>query len=122
MVLGDILFIASFVLLPVAIVIAGIWALRSLGKARSVRTVETTILQTTEEFPLVPGPDWTGSVQPAHADPVSSSATIEDPAPRTYRVPDYRGRSGGIVKRTPAGSNHSRRRTRPGGSKQDRAA
>jgi hypothetical protein len=98
---GDVLFVAAFIILPLLIIVLSVVALRALNRRPRLRErfLGGDAEETTAEFQLPPR-DWAESVQPTRGRranlPAETSPEITN---RQFRVPAYRARSGGIVRR-----------------------
>jgi hypothetical protein len=102
---GDVLFVAAFIILPLLIIVLSVVALRALNRRPRYRDRVLTgdVEETTAEFQLPPR-DWAESVQPTRGQratrPVDESPEATNAVTnREFRVPAYRARSGGIVRR-----------------------
>ena len=91
--LGDVLFVAAFIVLPLGIVVLCLWALRPPKRPARHGDAESAMTTT------LPARDWSLSVQPVRR--ASPRTTL--PAGRAFCTPAYRGRSGGVVRRLGSG-------------------
>ncbi|HET7035304.1 MAG TPA: hypothetical protein VFI42_06430 [Thermomicrobiaceae bacterium] len=106
--LGDLGFIAAFIILPILIVILCVSALRSLGRRSAAPPPAAPEPEDTQPTDVLPAPsrDWAATVRPSRG-----RAHTQTEA-RTFRPPAYRGRSGGAVRRV---DTTAVRRTRDSG-------
>jgi hypothetical protein len=97
---GDVLYVGAFIILPLLIVAMSVVALRSLNRRplRQARYETAELEDMTSEFPVQPR-DWVASIQPTRG-----QRAVPEPPPastnkKIYRIPAYRARSGGVVRR-----------------------
>ncbi len=104
---GDISFIAAFIILPLGIVALSVMALRTLSQRQHrpiARFRDTSVerpVETTQELPITEAPeprDWAASVRPTRG-PVAQEQAKVDAHPHAFKVPTYRGRTKGVVRR-----------------------
>jgi len=120
--LGDLSFIAAFVIFPLVIVALSVMALRTLSRHERrplARFSSNNPAESTQELPIAPRDvpsaergekrDWSESVQPTRG-PAAKAEAHGQAATTTFKVPTYRGRSTGVVRRI---SFQSKARTRP---------
>jgi hypothetical protein len=97
--LGDIGFVAAFIIFPLVIVGLSIWGLRVLNQRKHqplARFSSNTPAESTQELPLiVPERNWAAMVQPTRG----RAATDVTEATQTFVMPNYRGRARGVVRR-----------------------
>lgn len=109
--LGDFSFIAAFVIFPLVIVALSVMALRTLSRREQrplARFTAGNPAESTQELPVTPmnGPnnqmdekrDWSDVVQPTRG-PVAKEEPEGIAASSAFKVPTYRGRSTGVVRR-----------------------
>ncbi len=104
---GDISFIAAFIVLPLVVVALSVMALRTLNQRqhRPIArfrdpSVERTV-ESTQELPVAGAPeprDWAASVRPTRGPVAEEQAHAEAPT-QAFKVPTYRGRTKGVVRR-----------------------
>lgn len=101
--LGDIGFIAAFIVFPLVIVGLSIWGLRTLNQRQHqplARFSSNTPAESTQEFPIAqidPERDWSAKVQPTRGRASTEAAASQ--ATQTFVMPNYRGRARGVVRR-----------------------
>ena len=112
--LGDLGFIAAFIILPLLIVIFCVSALRSLNRRARAAPPDTPAEDTLEQTGVLPTPsrDWAATVRPTRGRAHEHIQTEERP----FRPPAYRGRAGGMVRRV---DTTAARRTRGAGPPED---
>lgn len=95
MTVGDIVFVAAFIVLPLLIIA---WSLMTLRSIRRRRAMLSTAM-TTQELPVIAPPrDWAASVQAARSRTANHAPSAAAPA-RHFWPPAYRGRAAGTVRR-----------------------
>lgn len=109
--LGDISFIAAFIVFPLIIVAMSILALRTLNRRQRrpmARFSANTPAESTQELPIAVNSAYTSASRKAAATTeIVEAAETDDSdeagpstaATQTFRVPAYRGRSRGVVRR-----------------------
>jgi hypothetical protein len=99
--LGDIGFIAAFIVFPLVIVGLGIWGLRTLSQRQHqplARFSSNTPAESTQELPAIePEYDWSAKVQPTRGRAATTVPVSEQT--QTFVMPNYRGRARGVVRR-----------------------
>jgi hypothetical protein len=113
--LGDIGFVAAFIVFPLVIVAFCVLGLRTLNQRKHqplARFSSNTPAESTQELPVAQvveaERDWAARVRPTRG-----QAATETPASvrtQSFVVPNYRGRSRGVVRRANAKSRRSRQR------------
>jgi hypothetical protein len=110
--LGDIGFVAAFIVLPLVILGLSIWGLRTLNQRQHqplARFSSNTPAESTQELPLiVPERDWAAMVQPTRGRAATESNATE--ATQTFVMPNYRGRARGVVRRVNTKPKRSKQR------------
>ncbi len=105
--LGDFSFIAAFIVFPLVIVALSVMALRTLSRHERrplARFTAGNPAESTQELPITPAKqpqekrDWTDAVQPTRG-PVATAEPEKGETTSTFKVPTYRGRSTGVVRR-----------------------
>ncbi len=103
--LGDISFIAAFVVFPLVIVAGSVVALRTLARRERrplARFSANNPVESTQELPIAEREerrDWAASVKPTRG-PASEAEAAQSATPtQTFKAPTYRGRSTGVVRR-----------------------
>ena len=109
--LGDLSFIAAFVIFPLVIVALSVMALRTLSRRERrplARFTAGSPAQSTQELPIAAreesenGPDqkrdWSVTVQPTRV-PAAKPEPAQGETSTSFKVPTYRGRSTGVVRR-----------------------
>lgn len=109
--LGDISFIAAFIVFPLVIVAMSILALRTLNRRQRqpmARFSANTPAESTQELPIAVSPRYpresraaTGTTEIAKATKTNSfdKDGLESAPTEAFKVPAYRGRSSGVVRR-----------------------
>jgi hypothetical protein len=106
--LGDFSFIAAFVIFPLVIVALSVWALRTLDRrehrplARFSTDSEISPAESTQELPIATGEesrDWAAAVQPTRGPAAEERVEPAAAATQAFKLPTYRGRSTGVVRR-----------------------
>jgi hypothetical protein len=96
---GDVLFVTAFIVLPLVIVALSVLALRSLGRRPMLRRPTAHEFGgDTAELPIPPR-DWAASIKPLRHREERVEQEIVAPKPRPFKLPAYRARSGGVVRR-----------------------
>ena len=104
---GDISFIAAFIILPLVIVALSVMALRTLNRRQHrplARFRDPSVerpVETTQELPVAEAPeprDWAASVRPTRGPVAQEQASALAPT-QAFKVPTYRGRTKGVVRR-----------------------
>lgn len=101
--LGDIAFIAAFIVLPLIIVALSVMALQTLNRRQHrplARFSSDDPVQSTQELPIAPrdgSRDWAATVQPTRGP--AKQEEVRSTATQPFKVPTYRGRATGVVRR-----------------------
>lgn len=112
---GDISFIAAFVIFPLLIVVASVWALRTLARRERrplARFSANRQVESTQELPIADRAerrDWAATVQPTRGPSSDGKIGRSKAGADSFKVPAYRGRSTGVVRRIPFQGRNPRR-------------
>lgn len=105
--LGDIGFVAAFIVFPLVIVALCILGLRTLNQRKHrplARFSSDTPAESTQELPVAQvvaaERDWAAKVQPTRGQPPTETSSAE--RTQTFVMPNYRGRGRGVVRRANA--------------------
>jgi hypothetical protein len=102
--LGDISFIAAFIVLPLVIVVLSVMALRTLNQRQRrplARFSADNPAESTQELPIAERReprDWAAAVQPTRGPAADEVARPYAPT-QSFKVPSYHGRTKGVVRR-----------------------
>lgn len=116
MTFGDISFITAFVVFPLVVMILSIWGLRTLNRRQHqplARFSSNMPAESTQEFPIVtlePPRDWAAVIQPTRGRRSEESESTRIDQTQRFALPNYRGRSRGVVRRV---SMNPRRHKKP---------
>lgn len=114
--LGDISFIAAFVVFPLVIVALSIVALRTLSRRERrplARFSSESPAESTQEMPMAQREEphiRTETVQPVRGQEADEETERANAQTRQFNVPTYRGKSPGVVRRV---MFRTRQATRP---------
>ncbi|HEX3722880.1 MAG TPA: hypothetical protein VHV31_08815 [Nitrolancea sp.] len=125
MTLGDIAFIAAFIVFPLVVVILSIWGLRTLNRRQHqplARFSSNMPAETTQEFPIVepePPRDWAAVIQPTRGHKAEAPQPTRIDQTQPFALPNYRGRSRGVVRRVSLNPRRHKKPTLPTSQEQD---
>jgi len=115
--LGDIGFVAAFIVFPLVIVGLSIWGLRTLNQRQHqplARFSSNTPAESTQELPVAqidPEHNWAAMVRPTRGRAATEPSASEPT--QTFVMPNYRGRARGVVRRVNTKPKRSKQRPNP---------